>query len=187
MQRTRKRTARSIPTEYAGCLFRSRTEARWSVFFDLLGLRWEYEPEGYRLEDGTWYLPDFWMPDVGCYAEVKPGPANEDEWGKAVALAEETGASVLLLAGAPWPKVYDMAAFNDGRVTRMRFCWLEKYTGTRDTEPHDGEPRIYWEPCPYEAEKDEAMVALMQVARHIDLTEPNARLPLGWENVEIVT
>jgi hypothetical protein len=47
-----------IPTRYKGYHFRSRLEARWAVFFDQLGLDWEYEPQGYVL-DGTPYLPDF--------------------------------------------------------------------------------------------------------------------------------
>ncbi len=32
-----------IETRYAGCRFRSRLEARWTVFFDHLGIEWEYE------------------------------------------------------------------------------------------------------------------------------------------------
>jgi hypothetical protein len=47
-----------IETSYQGYRFRSRLEARWAVFFDTLGLAWEYEPEGYVL-DGHPYLPDF--------------------------------------------------------------------------------------------------------------------------------
>lgn len=47
-----------IQTRYKGYNFRSRLEARWAVFFDALGLAWEYEPEGFQLEAG-WYLPDF--------------------------------------------------------------------------------------------------------------------------------
>lgn len=35
-----------IQTAYKGYLFRSRTEARWAVFFDHLGWQWEYEQEG---------------------------------------------------------------------------------------------------------------------------------------------
>ena len=49
---------KAIDTAYKGHLFRSRLEARWAVFFDALGLQWEYEVEGYDL-DGVWYLPDF--------------------------------------------------------------------------------------------------------------------------------
>jgi len=40
---------KAIPTRYAGCHFRSRLEARWAVFFDRLGVAWQYEPEGYDL------------------------------------------------------------------------------------------------------------------------------------------
>src|SRR6187402_3278288 len=52
---------RSIKTRYKGCQFRSRLEARWAVFFDALNIIWEYEKEGFRLSDGTLYLPDFWL------------------------------------------------------------------------------------------------------------------------------
>lgn len=34
---------KAIETSYKGYRFRSRTEARWAVFFDALGVRWEYE------------------------------------------------------------------------------------------------------------------------------------------------
>lgn len=68
-----------IQTRYAGCHFRSRLEARWAVFFDALGIPWEYEPEGYEVtdrlgicnEDSWWYLPDFWLPDNQLWVEVK--------------------------------------------------------------------------------------------------------------------
>lgn len=53
-----------IETYYNGCLFRSRLEARWAVFFDACGVKWEYEPEGYDLGNGIWYLPDFLLHDV---------------------------------------------------------------------------------------------------------------------------
>lgn len=50
---------RAIETEYKGYRFRSRLEARWAVFFDACGVKWEYEPEGFDLGDGIYYLPDF--------------------------------------------------------------------------------------------------------------------------------
>lgn len=49
---------KAIETEYAGCRFRSRLEARWAVFFDALGVEWEHEPEGFETDAGR-YLPDF--------------------------------------------------------------------------------------------------------------------------------
>lgn len=60
-----------IETQYKGYLFRSRLEARWAVFFDAIGLEWEYEPEGIVLSDGTKYLPDFFLQEFHCYFEVK--------------------------------------------------------------------------------------------------------------------
>jgi len=48
-----------IQTRYKNYHFRSRLEARWAVFFDALGLKWEYEPEGFDLGNGVLYLPDF--------------------------------------------------------------------------------------------------------------------------------
>ena len=66
---------KAIETVYKGYRFRSRLEARWAVFFDALGLRWEYEPEGFETAAG-WYLPDFRVWDPGdafvCYVEVRP-------------------------------------------------------------------------------------------------------------------
>lgn len=62
----------AIETTYAGCRFRSRLEARWAVFFDALGLAWKYEPEGYLVgPERLPYLPDFRLPDLGIWAEVK--------------------------------------------------------------------------------------------------------------------
>ena len=52
-----------LETEYKGYRFRSRLEARWAVFFDECGFKWEYEPEGYDI-DGVHYLPDFRLYDV---------------------------------------------------------------------------------------------------------------------------
>lgn len=66
-----KTDMKAIPTEYRGYLFRSRLEARWAVFLDALDIRWEYEPEGLILSNGTYYLPDFYLIDFHLYFEVK--------------------------------------------------------------------------------------------------------------------
>lgn len=60
----------AIPTTYAGVTFRSRTEARWAVFFDQLDIPWDYEPEGYQLKAG-WYAPDFWLPSHEMFFELR--------------------------------------------------------------------------------------------------------------------
>jgi hypothetical protein len=89
-----------IETEYAGVKFRSRTEARWAVFFDALGMRWEHEPEAFELSVGGRYLPDFWLPDFegGAFVEVKrPGG---DFW-KARRFAGDRLGKILLCDGNP--------------------------------------------------------------------------------------
>ena len=80
-------TIKPIQTRYNGHHFRSRLEARWAVFFDELGLEWEYEPEGFDLGDLGLYLPDFrvWgfprMPS-DIWVEVKAESPSADEINK---------------------------------------------------------------------------------------------------------
>lgn len=64
-------TIRPIETRYRGYRFRSRLEARWAVFFDSAKIRWDYESQGYVVNDRP-YLPDFFLPDLRCFFEVKP-------------------------------------------------------------------------------------------------------------------
>ena len=61
----------SIETHFDGVMYRSRTEARWAVFFSELGLAFNYEPERLKLSDGESYLPDFYLPELSAYFEVK--------------------------------------------------------------------------------------------------------------------
>lgn len=79
-------TIKAIATRYNGYKFRSRLEARWAVFFDTLGLPYEYEKEGFDF-DGTLYLPDFWLPTVGksgTWIEIKPR-IYDGSWPKNIA------------------------------------------------------------------------------------------------------
>lgn len=73
-----------IETVYNGYRFRSRLEARWAVLFDALGIKYEYEPEGYEFPNGKKYLPDFVLhggeercPDP-LYVEVKGQMTMDD-------------------------------------------------------------------------------------------------------------
>ena len=58
-----------IPTKYNHCQFRSRLEAKWAAFFDLVGWKWEYDPF-----DLNGWIPDFLL--IGTrekvLVEVKP-------------------------------------------------------------------------------------------------------------------
>jgi len=64
--------AKPIETRYAGRRFRSRLEARWGLFFDALRIRWDYEKEGFELNDVR-FLPDFWLPEVTLRSDDKRG------------------------------------------------------------------------------------------------------------------
>lgn len=67
-----------IETYFNGYHFRSRLEARWAVFFSSLGLDYEYEIEGYQM-DVERYLPDFYVPSLDRWFEIKGQPLNNYE------------------------------------------------------------------------------------------------------------
>lgn len=102
---------KAIETNYKGYRFRSRLEARWAVFFDRMGMRWEYEPEGFELPDGTRYLPDFRFKSpqgIVYWYEIKPRDVDADLKvdafnAAARAVAQQSGVcqSVTLLSGDP--------------------------------------------------------------------------------------
>jgi hypothetical protein len=94
-----------IQTRYNGRLFRSRLEARWAVYFDKMGIRYVYEPQTFYLpEQNAGYLPDFYLPDMEIYAEIKPDKGflppcgllvgkrfhtiNNEDWNKIVEFSE---------------------------------------------------------------------------------------------------
>ena len=65
-----------VPATYAGVEFRSTLEADWAATLDSLGIVWQYEPEAVRLPSGTLYRPDFYLPRIATWLEVK-GPHRE--------------------------------------------------------------------------------------------------------------
>lgn len=94
-------TPKAIETRYKGYRFRSRLEARWAVFFDTLGVEWEYEKEGYDLGEAGYYLPDFWLPKHGLFVEIKGTEPTDWERDKAAALVNATGFGCLIMVGTP--------------------------------------------------------------------------------------
>jgi hypothetical protein len=91
-----------VPTHYNGYHFRSRLEARWAVFFDALGIAYEYEKEGYDLGDVGRYLPDFWLPQQQVWVEIKGvGTYTGRDAAKVEALALETHYPVWVFLGPP--------------------------------------------------------------------------------------
>jgi hypothetical protein len=70
-----------IETRYAGCRFRSRLEARYAIWFERLGIDWLYEPEGFEVGPRARrraYLPDFYLPQLRLWVEVKGHEAAFD-------------------------------------------------------------------------------------------------------------
>jgi len=107
----------AIPTKYRGCSFRSRTEARWAVFFDFLGVPYQFEAEGFSMPEGP-YLPDFYIPGANVWVEVKGAYPDAREMTKADALARGSGRPVYLyFGGVPYStsqldwKVYGIFVF----------------------------------------------------------------------------
>lgn len=124
------RTIKPIETRYKGYRFRSRLEARWAVFFDALDIEWEYEKEGYDLGEAGWYLPDFWLPKMKAWVEVKPTDFDSDELLKCYALAYGTGWDVVLAIGQPECRYYSVIV-NNGEDTVHAMWEAETEFGIR--------------------------------------------------------
>lgn len=118
-------------TAYKGYRFRSRLEARWAVFFDALGIEWHFEPEGFVLDDGTSYLPDFWLPiqshviprrSAGHIIEIKGARSQADKKAidKAQQLALASGHRVIILCGDPLEHIRIDCNRYDGSINERR-------------------------------------------------------------------
>jgi hypothetical protein len=123
-----------IETRYAGHFFRSRAEARYAVFLDSLGVKWDYEPEGYRLTGVGKYLPDFYLPGLKAWVEVKGVEPSLDEKRKARALFEQGGDPVYIFFGGMLDPVLRMEPLRvlDGAraigfdaIEAPTFVWVE--------------------------------------------------------------
>ena len=133
-----------IETRYKGYRFRSRLEARWAVFFDALGVSYQYEPEGFELIDKArgwiriFYLPDFLIFDSegkpDYWIEIKPYMPPLEEIRKLVLLCQNDWMDGLFLVGEPHPKSFFLSIQN-------RFLRRNKLFGPFDPnmrlETHD--------------------------------------------------
>lgn len=135
-----------IETKYGGYRFRSRTEARWAVFLDAIGEPWEYEKEGYELS--KWYLPDFYLPRMNCWLEIKGQKPTDEE----IKLCEElsggfmqngkyvdgTGKAVALAWGCPF------AATPKGNRYRAERLMVYCYDSTDGSGGNQWWPEAFW-------------------------------------------
>ena len=111
---------------YAGTQFRSRLEARWAAFFDLLVWKWDYEPI-----DLSGYIPDFILSfKQPILVEVKPLIGDPSEWDAVDAIAKVcnsgwNGNALLVGAG---PALHDES---DGLIFGLCAEWFNE-------APYDG-------------------------------------------------
>ena len=94
-----------IPTIYNDCQYRSRLEAKWAAFFDLLGWQYQYEP----------YDLNGWIPDFSLFGqqeilvEIKPySTLKEFDRSKilmALLSTEKWGKEILLLGCRIFPSI----------------------------------------------------------------------------------
>lgn len=82
---------------YNGIEFRSKLESKTAQALDNIGVKYEYEPAGYKLTNGMWYRPDFWLPDAHQFVECK-GKMDSTDSAKIYGLVEDTGHSVMVIS-----------------------------------------------------------------------------------------
>ncbi len=119
-----------IQTKYKGYRMRSRTEARWAVAFDSLGLKFMYEHEGFDVPNVGYYLIDFYIPPQkmvlkNIYIEIKGLEPTKEEKKKAHNLSIAAETPVLILSGMPgdheWVLYHDKYSFNSSRYSREKW------------------------------------------------------------------
>ena len=149
---------RAIETSYDGYRFRSRLEARWAVFFNAAGIEYQYEPEGFILEDGSWYLPDFYLPNVilrdgstGLWVEVKgKSDIPKEDQNKILRFgdhtmwsADDTPGHALLVVGqipkscmALWNRSYEESLFWNFRTVDGDWGYPAQFWRAQDGSIH---------------------------------------------------
>ncbi len=92
-------TIQAIPTAYKSIQYKSRLEARTAIFFNYLGLNFEYEPKFFEIEKDFWYVPDFYLRDLELWVEIKGPGLYEEAYLKAKGLCKLTGQFVQVWCG----------------------------------------------------------------------------------------
>jgi hypothetical protein len=150
-------TIAAIETKYKGVPFKSRTEARWALFLDLIGIRWEYEHEKYEFLSGDRYKPDFWLLKHRTYLEIKGQRPTSREILRCEHLSEEARCTVLIAWGAPkrWNMIHSEDEEHQGMMAFGLYesplgtfpCWKEGFGWVYDI---NGDPCIYSQKLDYD-------------------------------------
>ena len=130
-----------IETRYAGCRFRSRLEARHAVLFDQLGIRWEYELEGFYIGRRR-YLPDFRLTDSGTWIEVKGSEGDLDHELMLEAVFH------LPQAAASFPTLLVLGPIPAADGDRCDWCWIGITPSAEDPSGERYPVDAYWSLIP---------------------------------------
>lgn len=84
--------------QFQDYLMSSHSETRWAGMMDALRLQWVYEPALLKTRHGM-YLPDFYLPHVGIFLEVKGARPTPIEIEKARDAQQETGKPFVIAYG----------------------------------------------------------------------------------------
>lgn len=114
-----------IETFYNGYRFRSRLEARWAIFFDELGIKYQYELEGFELSNNIRYLPDFYIEQMNLFVEIKPSlnSISENDIDKMDSFVFIGNKNLLLIVGEPTKE--QMFLINDRMSVPLNMCKAE--------------------------------------------------------------
>lgn len=159
---------KAIDTKYKGYKFRSRLEARWAVFFDQMGIPWEYEVEGFDL-DGLRYLPDFWLPLHEVWVEIKGHLLDDKLTNK---MAEQC---TRLALGSECPVIVNYKDPMEMRCVVFRADVAEMYRSTWSTCPacgtlgikvlsEDKRSEMFW--CPHNTTHELEYMGLREERRY---------------------
>lgn len=132
----------AINTFYNGFYFRSRLEARWAVYFDLIQEQYEYEPQGLIFQDKYKYLPDFYLPKRKLLCEIKSRSAMQVDGIDLLSLNENAnryraiakdfqkqGMLYVIFMGSPYDYIFNNAKWwYDQRTTSPGFDEFGDYT-----------------------------------------------------------
>lgn len=131
---------KAVPTFYSGIEYRSRLEALWAIFFDKIRVPFDYEPERFKLNDGSTYLPDFYLPETymrddqgeGVYVEIKHENFDEKEFRH---IGDQFDEPMVLFCGSPMQHTWYSDVIGEIRKSgyqyypawdsEMRFFWCE--------------------------------------------------------------
>lgn len=86
----------AMPTLIDGASCRSRLEARFVIFLKTLKVAYEYETVTFALSSGRKYTPDFYLPALRLWVELKPAYPHAEEMERCVELCKRGFPTVLV-------------------------------------------------------------------------------------------